>query len=237
MSDGGPGADVRIEAFGDSESLALAAANILAAALGQGLARSGRAALAAAGGTTPVPAYRHLAGARLDWSGIVVVPTDERWVDPASPVSNEAMFRQTLLTGRAGSARLVSLWSNAASSDTAARAAEPRVRALLPFDAVLLGMGEDGHVASLFPASPILEEGLDPDGPRLCLAAPAGEPAPPQARISLTLAALLRARLIVVLTTGKAKRRTLEVAIGGAALPIRSVLAQDRCPVRVLWGP
>ncbi len=75
-------------------------------------------------------------------------------------------------------------------------------------------MGEDGHVASLFPGSPILEDGLDPDGARLVLAAPPGEPAPPQARISLTLAALLRSRLIVVLTTGAAKRRTLEEALG-----------------------
>jgi len=237
MSDSGPGGRASIEVFGDRESLALATANVLAAALGQGLARSGRASLAAAGGTTPAPVYRRLAAARLDWSGIAVVPTDERWVDPASPDSNEAMLRQTLLTGRAGSARLVSLWSDAASPDAAARAAELRVRALLPFDAVLLGMGEDGHVASLFPASPILQDGLDPDGERLCLAAPAGEPAPPQARISLTLAALLRSRLIVVLTTGAAKRRTLQDALGDAALPVRPVLAQDRVPVRVLWSP
>ena len=111
------------------------------------------------------------------------------------------------------------------------------MRDLLPFDAVLLGMGEDGHVASLFPASPILEEGLDPDGARLCLSAPAGEPAPPQARSSLTLAALRRARLIVVLPTGAAKRRTLEEALDGAAFPVLSVLAQDRVPVRVLWSP
>jgi len=237
MSDGGPGGRASIEVFGDRESLALAAANILAAALGQGLARSGRATLAAAGGTTPAPAYRRLAAARLDWGEVAVVPTDERWVDPASPDSNEGMFRQTLLTGRAASARLVSLWADAPHPDAAARAAEPKVRALLPFDAVLLGLGEDGHVASLFPASPILEHGLDPDGERFCLAAPAGEPAPPQARISLTLAALLRSRLIVVLTTGTAKRRTLEEAIDGAAFPVRSVLAQGRVPVRVLWGP
>jgi len=237
MSDGGPGADVSVEAFGDRDSLALAAANILAVALGRCLASRGRASLAAAGGTTPAPVYRRLAAARLDWGEVAVVPTDERWVDPSSADSNEGMFRQTLLTGRAASARLVSLWSDAPSPDVAARAVEPRVRALLPFDAVLLGMGEDGHVASLFPASPILEDGLDPDGERLCLAAPPGEPAPPQARISLTLAALLRSRLIVVLTTGTAKRRTLEEALDGAAFPVRSVLAQDRCPVRVLWSP
>jgi 6-phosphogluconolactonase len=237
MSKDGPGGRASIEVFGDRESLALGTANILAAALGQGLARSGRASLAAAGGATPAPVYRRLAAARLDWGGIAVVPTDERWVDPSSPDSNEAMLRQTLLTGPAGSARLVSLWSDAASPDDAARAAEPKVRALLPFDAVLMGMGEDGHVASLFPASPILQNGLDPDGARLVLAAPAGEPAPPQARISLTLAALLRARGIVVLTTGTAKRRTLEEALAGAALPVRSVLAQDRVPVRVLWSP
>ncbi len=101
MSDGGPVARASIEVFADRDSLTLAAASVLAAALGSGLARTGRAALAAAGGTTPAPVYRRLAAARLDWGGIAVVPTDERWVDPASPDSNEGMFRRTLLTGRA----------------------------------------------------------------------------------------------------------------------------------------
>jgi 6-phosphogluconolactonase len=197
-----------------------------------------RVSLVATGGSTPVGAYLRLAKAPWshEWRRVAVTLSDERWVAPTAPESNERMLRETLLTGPAAEARFVPLWSPAENPEAAARIAEPDVRALMPFDCILLGMGDDGHVASLFPGSPALEVGLDPGAQRLCIGVPAGEPAPRQQRISLTLRALLSGP-VVLLISGEAKRRTLEAALGGADLPVRRILAQPRVPVRILWSP
>ena len=225
-----------IEAFADRAALAEAASGLIADRLARAIKARGRAGLIATGGSTPAETYRRLAKAALDWSKVAVALTDERWVQPTSPDSNERMLRETLLTGPAAAAHFVPLWSQAQDPEAAARAAEPDIRALEPFDVVLLGMGEDGHVASLFPGSQALEVGLDPGARRLCIGVPDGLPAPPQARISLTLPALMHG-LVLVLVTGQAKRRTLEAALGGADLPVRRVLGHPRAEVRILWSP
>ena len=206
----------RIEVHPNHAALAAAAAGILAEALRKAIARDGRASFAATGGSTPAPTYRRLADEPLDWPRVGITLTDERWVDPSSLDSNEGMVRGALLQGAAARALLTPLWRDLASPEQAATASEPEVRALLPFAAVLLGMGEDGHVASLFPASPALARGLDPRGADLCIAIPAREPAPAQPRISLTLRALLDTSLLLLLITGEPKRRTLQAALDDA---------------------
>ena len=225
-----------IEVFADREAQAQAASELIAERLARALAARGRAAFLATGGSTPAQTYRRLSQAPIDWSKVAVGLTDERWVEPTSPESNERMIRETLLVGPAAAAHLVPLWSPAQGPEAAARMAERDIRALEPVDCVLLGMGEDGHIASLFPGSPALEVGLDPGAQRLCIGAPDGLPAPPQARITLTLPALLHG-LVLVLISGEAKRRTLEAALHGADLPIRRILAQPRVPVRIFWSP
>jgi 6-phosphogluconolactonase len=226
----------KLEVFADRDALAEAASGLIAERLERALRLRGRAAFLATGGSTPAETYRRLREAPIDWSKVAVGLTDERWVPPTSPDSNERMLRETLLAGPAARARFVPLWSQAQGPEAAARTAEPDIRALGPADVVLLGMGEDGHIASLFPGSPALEAGLDPGGRRLCIGVPDGVPAPPQARISLTLPALLNG-LVLILISGEAKRRTLEAALQGADLPVRRVLAQPRVPVRILWSP
>ncbi len=226
-----------LETFPDTDTQAQAAADAIAAALRSGLNARGAAAFAACGGSTPIAAYRRLSAADLRWEAVTVVPTDERWVDPRSPESNEGLLRRDLLTGRASVARLVSLWTAEVPLPVAAERVGLEVAAVLPFDLVLLGMGEDGHFASLFPGSPALADGLDTVGGRTCVAVPSGRPAPVQARISLTLRALLQARRIILLISGEAKRRTLDAALAGADLPVRAILAQQATPVRVLWAP
>ncbi len=112
--------------------------------------------------------------------------------------------------------------------------AEAEVAALAPYDIMLLGMGEDGHVASLIPGSPVMAAGMDLSGSRVLLGVPAGVGSPPVARITMTLPALLRARATLILISGDTKREIVET---GAGLPVHVLLEQAKAPVRVLWTP
>ena len=225
------------ETFADGAALAEAAARVIAGSLAEAVGVRGRAAMVATGGGTPKGAYDRLARLPLEWDKVAITLSDERWVPPSDPESNEGMVRRRLLTGPAAAAGFTPLWSDAPTPEAAAGAAEPAVQALAPFDVVLLGMGDDGHIASLFPGSAALGQGLDPQSPRLCLGVPAGSPAPDTPRISLTLRALLSSRSIVLLISGEAKRRTVEAALDGADLPVRRLLSQSRTPVAILWAP
>ena len=226
-----------IETFDGADSLAEAAAGAAAAALQAGLDHSGGASLAATGGRSPGAVYDRLALAPLDWPRVRVTLTDERWVDPASPDSNERLVRERLLQGRAAEAVFRPLRGRAADVDEAAREASALLHSWPTLDVVMLGMGEDGHVASLFPGNPALALGLDPVAPA-CIAVPPGEgQAPPQARLSLTIRPLTTAGLVLILTSGAAKRAILEQALAGGdprALPVRAVLQSARA-VRILW--
>ena len=226
-----------IETFDDAPSLAEAAAGAVVSALEAGLRLKGSASLAATGGRSPGAVYDLMALAPLDWRHVRVTLTDERWVDPASSDSNERLVREHLLQHRAGEALLHPLRDREANPEAAAHHASDLLHAWPPFDAVMLGMGEDGHVASLFPGSPALALGLDPEAPA-CIAVPAGEGrAPALIRLSLTIRPLTTADLVVILTSGAAKRGILEQALAGGdprELPVRAVLQSARS-VRILW--
>ncbi|MBW3618142.1 MAG: 6-phosphogluconolactonase, partial [Proteobacteria bacterium] len=172
------------------DGLVQAAAEALGGALEHALRERGSASLALAGGGTPADIYRRLSHRELDWPRVSVTPTDERWVEADSPESNARLVRETLLQGRAASARLLPLKEEGRPTpEAAAQGAEAALAAVWPLDAVLLGMGGDGHFASLFPGSASLPAGLDPCGDRRVISVPAGTPAPTQPRLSLTLAA------------------------------------------------
>lgn len=223
-----------LEAYDTAEEAALAAAEAIADWLAAGLAENDRASFVATGGSTPGPVYDLLATLPLPWEQISVTLSDERWVPPDHPDSNERLLRERLLVGEAANANVVPLWSDAATPEDAAEAAEIALVDLLPADVVLLGMGEDGHIASLFPGSPVLEEGLDPFGGSLVIAVPTGDPAPSIERISLTLYALKQAFLILVLIRGEAKRRIVE---DRDDRPIHALFRASDMPVRVIWSP
>jgi 6-phosphogluconolactonase len=226
-----------LETFASSRALAEAAADAVVRRLAGGIAEHGRASLVVTGGRSPGAVYDRLVEAPVDWARVVVALSDERMVPPDSPDANARLLRERLFRGAAVRAAFIPLWREGASADEAAAAAEPAIRALPPFDAVLLGMGEDGHIASLIPGDPRLAEGLDPDGARLTQGVPAGLGKPSLARVTLTVAALLQAREILLLIAGDAKREVLDAALAGADLPVRAILNQDRAPVRVLWSP
>lgn len=215
-----------IERFADDDALADAAALAIADALRRDLSAHGRASLVATGGRSPGPVFDRLAATDLDWPHVAVTLSDERCVAPDDPACNARPVRARLLTGRAAAARFLPLWP----------APEPGVLAdLRPFSAVMLGMGEDGHVASLIPGDPELADAMAT--PEALRSVPAGLGSPPVARVTLTLSALLDARAIFILTSGEAKLRVLERALAGEDLPVRRLLSQSDVPVRIFWRP
>ena len=221
-----------IEIFPDPDALAQAAAAATIQALAAGLAARGHATLIGTGGRSPGPTYDRLAMADLDWGRVTVTLSDDRFVPAADPNSNEGLVRQRLLVGPAAAATFQPLCYAVPTPQASAEVAEPHLHALAPYDMLLLGMGEDGHVASLIPGDPDLATGLDPHGDRFVIPVPAGIGAPPLARISLTLPALLAARATLILIAGEAKR---EIVARGSDLPVHLLLKQAKAPVRVLW--
>jgi 6-phosphogluconolactonase len=214
-----------LEAFPNADDLADAAAEAIETALQGALDARGRASLVATGGRSPGPVYDRLSRAGLDWAHVAVTLSDERHVDTDSPNANARLLRERLFVGAAAAAQYLPL------TDYAERV----LRKLLPFDAVMLGMGEDGHIASLIPGSPVMAQAMDPAGAALTAESPEGFGSPPVARITLTLAALLQSRAIFLLIAGEAKRQVIERAEAGEDLPVRSILSQDGVPVRVFW--
>jgi 6-phosphogluconolactonase len=225
--------------YADIETLSQELAARIAAILGAAIAARGLASLVVSGGRSPVRLFEVLRSAPLDWSRVCVALADERWVLPTDAASNEHLVRSTLLKGSAASARFHGLKNGAPTPDLGAVSAwETFARVPRPFDAVILGMGDDGHTASLFPGSPNLPGALNPAAAAGCVGM--WSPAPPKARLSLNLSALLDSRRITVLITGESKWRTLGAARDPGPeqeMPIRAVLRQSRTPVDVMWSP
>ncbi|MEO8927838.1 MAG: 6-phosphogluconolactonase, partial [Caulobacteraceae bacterium] len=153
--------------------------------------------------------------------------------------SNERLIRERLLVGRAAEARFLPLKNGAASPGEDAAVADTALQRLEFFDAVLLGMGEDGHIGSLFPGTPELTAGLDPAGEAFCIGVAMAGEKPFTPRISLTLRAFLNAGLIFLLVAGAEKRALIERVAADKiyAPPVAAILRQDETPVRILWAP
>jgi 6-phosphogluconolactonase len=225
--------------FPKAAALTEALANEITGVLQEALAAGRGASLAVPGGHTPIALFERLSRAELDWESVWITLGDERWVDPRSSASNERLVREHLLRNAAASAQFVGLKNSApdprqgAAASWSALAELPR-----PFDFMLLGMGEDGHTASLFPDSPGLIEALDPTQRPGCVAMQA--PQSPRMRLSLNLRALLDSRRIGLMITGAAKWATYERArLRGPIvdMPVRALFHQQNVPVTVYWAP
>ncbi|HUZ12828.1 MAG TPA: 6-phosphogluconolactonase [Caulobacteraceae bacterium] len=225
----------RVETF----PTAAAAADAAAQALLARLSAPGPKRLMVTGGRGAGPVYDRLADADIDWPGVTAALSDERFVAADSGLSNERQVRERLIRSRAAPLRFVPLKGPGPTPEDDAVRAEPLIRALLPFDAGLLGMGEDGHVGSLFPQTPGLSAALDVDGERLVIGVAEAGLAPFVPRISLTGRALFDARLVVLLIGGEAKRALVERVERDPAFapPVGALLRQRKAPVRVIWSP
>jgi 6-phosphogluconolactonase len=225
--------------FADVETLSRALASQIAASLKAAIGVRGLASLVVSGGKSPIRLFELLRTEVLDWSSVYVALADERWVDTSDAASNERLVRDVLLKEAAAAARFLGLKNAAPTPDMGAVSAwETFARVPRPFDAVVLGMGDDGHTASLFPGSPNLPSALNPAAVAGCVGM--RSPAAPQPRLSLNLSALLDSRRIVVLITGDQKWRTYLAASAPGPLqdmPVRALLRQTRTPVEVMWAP
>jgi 6-phosphogluconolactonase len=231
--------DTRLKRFNGMDELAPDLASDVAQSLARAIAARGGASLVVSGGRTPVKFFERLRTQPIEWRRVCIALADERWVDPSDPGSNERMVREVLLKDGAAEARFAGLKNAAPSPDLGAVSAwETFARIPRPFDVTLLGMGDDGHTASLFPGSPNLRIALDLSAAAGCVGMWA--PTPPQPRLSLNLSALLGSRRLLILIEGDAKLRTYEAASGDGAveqMPMRAVLRQNRVPVEVVWAP
>ena len=219
--------------FSSQQACNEALAATLSDCLEQALADSNSASLLLPGGSTPKGLLHCLQQRALPWSQVQISATDERWVAADAVQSNTQMLRRALPEAQLLEPHLAD--SAQASSVAWAQALQGH----LPFAASVLGMGDDGHVASLFAGMPGLAEGMDFAAQPSALVGLA--PDEPRVRLSLNLAMLANTQWLGVLLFGESKGRMLERVLVNdpttQALPIYHLLWQAPRPVQVYWAP
>lgn len=230
--------------FDNRQAMIDALQEVCVTALNDAIADHGEATFMVSGGGTPEPLYKSLSNLELDWESVYVALVDERWVDFDHDKSNEAFTAKSLIQNKAAMANLIGMKNTAATAEEGLADCEATYQQLAqPFDVTILGMGSDGHTASLFPYAPGLEAALNPEAAELCAAITAHPSEVTGAiteRMTLTLAGLLHSKVLVLLLTGDEKLAVLRKAQAGTdsnEMPIRAVLQQQKVPVVVYWAP
>lgn len=203
---------IRWHRFPDSEAVAAEAVRRILDAARTAIAERGEFRVVLAGGGTPQKAYESLARQETSWSCWHVYLGDERCLPPDDDGRNSVMIARAWLARGQVPGQQIHWIAAERGAQAAAVEYESVIRAVLPFDLVLLGMGEDGHTASLFPG-----QAHDPER----LVVPVFQaPKPPPERVSLNYPALNQCRSMLLMATGAAKRAALESWRRGAALPV-----------------
>ena len=209
----------------------------VAKVLASDITETGWAILVVSGGRTPRDLFHALSRAEIDWARVWITLADERWIDGEHADSNQRLVRDNLCIERAAAARFVALKNSAISAYQGQSDCAKALATLGRFSMVLLGMGDDGHTASLFPGAADLARGLDLDSGIDCLAI-----TPPQAshqRITLSLPRLLNSRQIVVHIVGAAKSELLAQVQAGRDVyeyPVRGILQQSKAAVDIFYA-
>ncbi len=191
------------------------------------------------GGSTPAPLFEVLSHKMMSWEMIWVTLSDEWWLPVDDPESHEGLAARRFLIHEAARSKFVGLKTPGATPEDGWSACEARLAQIpQPFDVAVLGMGNDGHIASLFPGAPELSAAMDLESGHLCH--PVHPPDQPAARISLTLPALRAARRVYLLILGQEKWYSYHQALGRGSVeerPIRALLHDPEVTVRVYWAP
>lgn len=226
---------MQLNQFADTQALNADFAKRLTDILQQAINERGAAYLVVSGGKTPQALFNTLSQTELAWDKVTVLLADDRWLDDSQTDSNERLVKATLLQHNASAARFISLYANTSSAFDGAAQVLERVKNLPTFDAVILGMGEDGHTASLFPCSEQIKQGLAEDAPAVLAVAPTTAP---YQRMSLSAVRLLNSRQLFLHLVGANKLAVLDKAMAGEdvyAMPIRAFLQHPVATVTVMY--
>jgi 6-phosphogluconolactonase len=230
--------NVTFNDFPDRTNLVVSLADLVGELLTKGIIASGNASLAVSGGSTPVALFEQLSGTDISWQDVVITLVDERWVEPTEDDSNEHLVRTHLLRDKAAVATFIGMKNGASTAAVGEVACEQNIQKVpRPFDVLILGMGGDGHTASLFPGAEKLSAATDMNSGKTCMAIT--PTTAPHDRMTLTLPAILNAEEIILHITGLEKQEVLAKAqTAGPAeeMPVRFVLRQEIIPVTVYWA-
>jgi 6-phosphogluconolactonase len=225
--------------YDTAAEMADAVAGDIGVAIDHALAARDEALVALPGGTSPIPIFEKLAATKIPWSRVTIIPTDDRLVPVSNPLSNAAMIGRYFLPK--GARVLPFTIEGDTDYRSAGKAADAQLAELeWPPDLVWLGVGADGHTASIFPG-PDLEEALDGPKTRRALGL-MPDPLPaeaPVARVTLSRAAMLSARALLLAFSGTEKRAVVERALKDGPLsktPIGRVLAAADGPITIHWS-
>ena len=221
--------------FESRDEASAAAAARIAGLVDTRLQRHGAASFVVSGGTTPGKCFQYLSGYDLAWEDVLVVLSDERWVPNTHADSNERLVRETLLVDRASEGNVLPVHQADISVDERCKSLQ-NYQPVNGFASALVGMGTDGHFASLFPGTDSLEAGLNPDNHRFYI--PVRTEASPHPRVSMTIHSLTQSEEILMLFFGDEKLDIFERArAGDPQYPIAALLAQSETPVSLYWAP
>jgi len=227
--------------FDSKEQMTEALSTLLKEQLSSGIEQDGKAVLMVSGGSSPAPAYKYLANLEFPWEKVSVAMVDERWVDASHEKSNEAFINSTLLQNHAAKANFVTMKNSADSAVAGQAECEKAYAELKTADVTILGMGPDGHTASLFPHADGLKNGLDSTDKVCAINAIESEVTGSiTERMSLTLSGIADSRKVVLLISGDEKKAVYENAKAEGSeydVPLRAVLNHPDIDLTVFWTP
>ena len=224
--------------FSSTEQLDRSLSRRIEKTLSRSLKDNSKASLVVSGGRSPKGFFKLLSKTQIDWAKTLVTLADDRWVDISHEDSNEKLVKELMLINNAESAQFISLKTENDSVSDGVMELEHSFPMISSFSLVILGMGTDGHTASLFPNTDSLRQGIDINSCKQFIASKPTDA--PHMRISMTASRLLAADEIIVHITGAKKRKILDKALAGTdatEIPIRIILNQTEVPVTVFWSP
>jgi len=204
--------------------------------LTQSISENGCASIAVSGGRSPIGLFEKLSKINLDWSKVELTLVDERWVDAKNENSNELVVRKHLIQNQATQVKFFPIKNSAKNSKEEQVLHEQVLQKIkLPFDVIILGMGEDGHTASLFPCCKELTQAMDPNNQQKCIVTKPKNA--PYERISLTFSTISKAKNLILHMRGSNKLQTFELAMtlkDANKMPIYAFMEQ---PLEIYWSP
>ncbi|MGJ8693178.1 MAG: 6-phosphogluconolactonase [Thalassotalea sp.] len=227
----------QLNEFIDRSTLDQALADNIATILTKAIKHKGKASIAVSGGSTPKGLFKLLSEKDLSWDQVTITLADERWVDISSDASNTRLVHENLLVGKAAKAHFFHIKQgeelNAEVLSDLIFAADSKC---LPFDVLILGMGEDGHTASLFPCSEQIDACFSPSTASLLKVKPTTAP---HDRISFSFHSLIKSENIFLHICGDNKKPVLEKALSGSdvkEMPIRGFLQHPTVNTNIYWS-